>query len=172
MGWKLKINSYKIRGIPLGWEPRQKLGTIPEEKEDFPQRSLLPSYERHPNYWGFLLRLRPPNYLILAHKPPCTSEGLHNDFWTKKYLIRAHKQKVQRKYECGLSPSWRVELEKYSKTNLRLSLPKNTPPICSGSRNTQHNSQQRRKIPTYGREDEIINLRFTHGSTKFFNSGA
>ena len=35
MGWKPKDNPCKIRGIPLGWEFRQKLGIVPEEEEDF-----------------------------------------------------------------------------------------------------------------------------------------
>ena len=50
MAWKSRGNPCKIRGIPLGWEPRQKSEIIPEEEEDFPQRSLLPSYERHSNH--------------------------------------------------------------------------------------------------------------------------
>jgi len=55
----------------------------------------------------------------------------------------------------------RPEPEKYSKINLRLSLPK-----------THHNSQQGGKIPIYGREDEIIILCFTYDGTKFFDNGA
>ena len=33
---KTENNPCKIRGIPLGWEPRQKLGIILEEEQDFP----------------------------------------------------------------------------------------------------------------------------------------
>ena len=63
-------------------------------------------------------------------------------------------------------------IEKILKDQPKVELVKNTPPICRGSRDTQHNSQKRRKIPTHGREDEISNLRFTHDSAKFFNNGA
>ena len=45
-----KATHAKIRGILLGWEPRQKLGIIFEGEKDFLQRSLLPSYERHLNH--------------------------------------------------------------------------------------------------------------------------
>ena len=79
------------------------------------------------------------------------------DFWTKKYIVRAHEQKTRRKYERGLSPIGKAEPKKYSKTNLRLSLP-DTPPICCGGKDAQHNLQQGGEILAHGREDEIINL--------------
>ena len=41
MGWKRKGNPCKIRGIPLGWEPRQKLGIIPREEEDFLKKACF-----------------------------------------------------------------------------------------------------------------------------------
>ena len=44
------IENRKAIHTKLEEEPRQKLGIIPEEEEDFLQRSLLPSYERHPNH--------------------------------------------------------------------------------------------------------------------------
>ena len=158
MGWKLKGNLCKIRGIPLGWEPRQKLGIIPKEEEDFPWRSLLPSYERHPNYCGFLPRSSPPGYLFLAHRPPCTSKDPNKyDLWTKKYLARAHKQKARRKYECGLSPMRRAELKNCAKTKLRLSFPKmhHLFTIARGSPNTTC-SKEGRSPPMVGKMGSSI----------------
>ena len=78
MGWKPKCNPCKIRGISLGWESRQKLGIIPKEEEDFLQRNLLSSFQRHLNHWEFLPRSSPLDYLSLAHKPPYTFEGPQN----------------------------------------------------------------------------------------------
>ena len=46
------------------------------------------------------------------------------------------------------------------------------PPICHSGRFAQHDLQQGGEIPPHDREDEIINLRFTHDATKLFNSGA
>ena len=160
----------KIREVLLSWEPRQKLRIIPDGEKDFSQRSLLPSYERHLNHWGSSPRSSPLGYHSLAYKLPCTSEGPHNMSFEPGNNLQ-DKQKVRRNYECSLSPSGRAELEKYSKTS-NVELAKNTPPICHGNRDTQHNLQQRRKILTHGRENEIIDLRFTHDGTKLFNSGA
>ena len=39
-----KVTHAKIRRIPLGWKPRQKLGIILEGGEGSLQRSLFPSY--------------------------------------------------------------------------------------------------------------------------------
>ena len=44
------VENQKAIHTKLEEELRQKLGIIPEEEEDFLQRSLLPSYERHPNH--------------------------------------------------------------------------------------------------------------------------
>ena len=95
MGWKPKGNPCKIKGILLGWEPRQKLGIIPEEEEDFLQRSLLPSTERHPNHWEFPPISSPPYYLSLAHKPPCTSKGPHNMTVGPRNTLQGHISKRQ-----------------------------------------------------------------------------
>ena len=44
--------------------------------------------------------------------------------------------------------------------------------LVYGFRDTRHNSQQGRKIPTYVRKDKIINLWFTHDANKFLDSRA
>ena len=49
---------------------------------------------------------------------------------------------------------------------------KETPPICYGKRDAQYNLQQGGEVPTHGREDKIVNLRFTHDGAKFFDSEA
>jgi len=38
--------------------------TISKEEEDFLPRSLLSSYERHPNHWGFPPWSSPPGYSL------------------------------------------------------------------------------------------------------------
>ena len=119
-----KATHAKNRGILLGWEPRQKLGIIPKGEKGFLQRSLLPSYERHPNHWGSLPRSSLPGYLSLAHKLSCTSEGPHNMSFEPRNTLQEHTSKTCGEYERGLSPLGRAKPEKYSKTNLRLSLPK------------------------------------------------
>ena len=100
MGWKSKGNTCKIRWIPLGWELRQKLGIIPEEEEDFLQRSLHPSYERHPNHWESPPRSSPPGYLSLANKPPCTSEGPHNMTSEPRNTLQEH---ISKRYEESMN---------------------------------------------------------------------
>ena len=157
MGWKPKGNPCKIKGIPLGWELRQKLGIIPEEEEDLPIRSLLPSYEMHHNHWGFSPISSPLGYLSLAHKPQYTSGGPHNDFWTKKYISGAHKQKAWRKYEYGLSPTRRAESEKCAKTKLKLSLPRTHHlfAMVEGTPNTTC-SKEGRSLPMVGKMRSLI----------------
>ena len=136
MGWKPKGNSCKIREISLVWEPRQKLGIIPKGEKDSPQRSLLPSFERHPNHWEFLPRSSPLDCPSLAHKPPYTSEGPHN-------------MTVEPR---NTSPLGRPKPEKSSKTNLRLSLPKthHLLAMLSGAPNTTH-SKEGRSPPMVGK---------------------
>jgi len=53
------------------------------------------------------------------------------------------------------------------KNQAKVKFAKDAPHICRSNKDTQHNLQQREEIPTHGREDEIINLWFTHDGTKF-----
>ena len=53
------------------------------------------------------------------------------------------------------------------KNQVEVEFAKDAPPICRSKKDAQHNLQQGREIPTHGREDKIINLRFTHGGTKY-----
>ena len=55
---------------------------------------------------------------------------------------------------------------------VKVEFAKDAAPICRSKRDAQHNMQQGGEIPTYGKEDEIVNLWFTHYGTKFFDSGA
>jgi len=55
---------------------------------------------------------------------------------------------------------------------VKVEFAKDTLPIYRGRRDAQHNLQQGGEIPAHGKEDEIINLWFTHDSAKFFDSGA
>ena len=129
-----KVTHVKIWEIPVGWEFRQKLGIIPKEEEDFQQRSLLPSYERHPNHWGFPSRLSPPGYLSLAHKLPCTSEGQHNMNFRPRNTLQEHTSKWHEEsmnVPLTHKKGWnRKVLENQPKVELA----KDTPPICHGGR--------------------------------------
>ena len=58
------------------------------------------------------------------------------------------------------------------KNQAKVEFAKDTLPICRSKRDAQHSLQQRGEIPTYGREDEIVNLQVTYDGTKFFDSGA
>ena len=55
---------------------------------------------------------------------------------------------------------------------VKVEFAKDAAPICRSKRDAQHNMQQGGEIPTYGKEDEIVSLWFTHYGTKFFDSGA
>ena len=144
MGWKLKGNPCKIRGIPLGWESRKKLGIIPEEEEDFLQRNSLPSFERHPNHWGFPPKSSPLDYLSLAHKPPYTSESLHNMTIEQRNTLQGHISK--RPEGPKVVQSWPFTLReartgKVIKDQPKVKFAKNTPPSSCSFRDTQHYSQ-------------------------------
>ena len=64
------------------------------------------------------------------------------------------------------------QVEKVCENQAKVEFAKDAPSICRRKRDALHNLQQRREILTYGREDEIVNLRFTHYGTEFFDSGA
>ena len=172
MGWKPKGNPCKIKGIPRGWEPRKKLRIILEGEKDVPQKGLLPSYERNPNHWGSPLRSNPPNYLSLAHKLSCTSEGPHNTSFEPRNTLQEHTSQKHDESTSVASHHWEGQNQKNTQKPTKVKLPKDTPPICLGGRDAHHDLQQRRKIPTHGREDVVINLWFSHYSNKFLNNGA
>ena len=64
------------------------------------------------------------------------------------------------------------QVGKALKNQTKVELTVDTPPICRSRRDAQDNLQQGWEILAYGREDEIVNLRFTHDSAKFFDSRA
>ena len=84
--------------------------------------------------------------------------------------LQEHTSKRAKKVRAWLLTLGRGRSKKILKDQPMAEVAKNTPSVCHGSKDTQHNSHQRWKISTHGREDEIINLGFTHDSAKLFNS--
>ena len=64
------------------------------------------------------------------------------------------------------------QVEKVCENQAKVEFAKDAPPICCSQRDTQPYLQHEGEIPTHGRENEIVNLQFTHDGTKFFDSGA
>ena len=162
----------KIRGIPLGWKLRQKLGIIPEGGEGSLQRSLLPSYEMHPSHWAFRSRSCLQDFYSSNQQPRSTSCDLHNRSYEPRSTLQAYIDRRHWEIESAIYRSLgQLAKRSMQRWDEHSTCQKHTIALPFREEHPQ-SLNQGRKITTHGRKDKLVHWRFTHDRTKLLKSGA